>query len=161
LHPTVDLTIAIKDLIMNYVAPRRPASFNTPSALLRRALLSDAALSAVAGASLLLAAGPLGDLLNLPAALLRFAGAIFVPFAALAGWLGTRTRVHRPLVFAVIVLNALWALDSVLMLLTGWVETSPLGEIFVIGHALIIAAIAEVEFLGLRRSTHVESYARH
>jgi hypothetical protein len=59
------------------------------------------------------------------------------------------------------VLNALWAVDSVLMLITRWVETTPLGDLFVIGHAIIIAAIAEMEFIGLRRSTLVESYARH
>ena len=59
-----------------------------------------------------------------------------------------------------IALNALWAVDSVLLLLSGWMETTPLGECFVGGHALIIAVLAEVEFLRLRRSTLVESYAR-
>ena len=33
--------------------------------------------------------------------------------------------------------------------------------VLVVGQALITAVIAEVEFLGLRRSTLVESYARH
>jgi hypothetical protein len=49
----------------------------------------------------------------------------------------------------------------VLLLLSGWVETTPLGECFVVGQALLTAVVAEVEFLGLRRSTLVESYARH
>jgi len=43
----------------------------------------------------------------------------------------------------------------------GWVDTSPLGEYFVIGQAAIVGVLAEMEFLGLRRSTLVESYARH
>jgi len=146
---------------MNSVAPRFATSFNTPSPLLRRALLTDATLSAIAGIALVLAAGPVGAFLELPAVALRIAGMIFIPFAAFAAWLGSRSRVRRTLVFVVIVLNALWAVDSVLLLLAGWVETTPLGEWFVIGHALIIGAIAEVEFLGLRRSTLVESYARH
>jgi hypothetical protein len=146
---------------MNTVASRLTMSFNTPSPLLRRALLTDATLSAIAGIALVLAAGPLATFLELPEAALRIAGVIFIPFAAFAGWLGTRARVRRTLVFVVIVLNALWAVDSVLLLLTRWVETKPLGEWFVIGHALIIAVIAEMEFLGLRRSTLVESYARH
>jgi len=64
-------------------------------------------------------------------------------------------------VFVVIVLNALWALDSVLLVLMGWVDTTPLGEYFVIGQAAIVGVLAEMEFLGLRRSTLVESYARH
>jgi hypothetical protein len=146
---------------MNTLAPRTITSFNTPSLLLRRALLTDATLTAIAGIALLLAAGPIGAFFTLPSMVLRIAGVIFIPFAALAGWLGTRPRVYRTLVFVVIVLNALWAVDSVLLLLTRWVETTPLGELFVIGQALVIAAIAEVEFLGLRRSTFVESYARH
>jgi hypothetical protein len=50
-------------------------------------------------------------------------------------------------------------MDSVLLLLMGWVQTTMLGECFVIGQALFTGAIAEVEFLGLRRSTRVESYA--
>jgi len=41
-------------------------------------------------------------------------------------------------VFVVIVLNALWAVDSRVAAGTRWVETTPLGELFVIGHAVII-----------------------
>jgi hypothetical protein len=146
---------------MNNAATRLVTSFNTPSALLRRALLADATLASIAGIALVLAARPLGVFLNLPPAMLQIAGMTFIPCGAFAGWLGTRPRVHRSLVFALIVINALWAVDSVLMLLIRWVETTPLGELVVIGHAVIIAAIAEAEFVGLRRSTLVESYARH
>jgi len=146
---------------MNSVASRLATSFNTPSTLLRRALLADATLSAITGIALVLATGPLGALLELPAVGLRAAGVIFIPFAVLAGWLGTRERVRRTLVFVVIVLNALWALDSLLLLLMGWVDTTRLGEYFVIGQAVIVGVLAEMEFLGLRRSTLVESYARH
>jgi hypothetical protein len=158
---TCYINMAVKEQSMNSVAPRFVTSFNTPSPLLRRALLADAALCAVAGIALVLAAGPLGTFLELPAAVLRIAGVIFIPFAAFAGWLGTRSRVRRTLVFVLIALNALWAVDSVLLLLSGWVETTPLGECFVVGQALLTAVVAEVEFLGLRRSTLVESYARH
>ena len=145
---------------MNTVAPRLPVSFNTPSPLLRRALVADATLTAVTGLTLVFAADPLSTLLSLPAALLVVSGLIFIPFAALAGWLGTRARVHRTLVFAVIVLNALWAVDSVLLLFTKWVEPTLLGELFVISQALFTALIAELQFIGLRRSTAVDSYAR-
>jgi hypothetical protein len=156
---TCYINIAVKEQSMNSVAPRFVTSFNTPSPLLRRALLTDATLTAIAGIALVLAAGPLGTFLELPAAVLRIAGVIFIPFAAFAGWLGTRSRVRRTLVFVVIALNALWAVESVLLLLSGWVETTLLGECFVGGQALIVAVLAEVEFLGLRRSTLVESYA--
>ncbi|MEA3180046.1 MAG: hypothetical protein QOI59_3569 [Gammaproteobacteria bacterium] len=146
---------------MNSTATRLVTTFSTPSSLLRRALLADATLTSIAGVVLVLSARPLGVFLDLPASMLQIAGLIFIPFGAFAGWVGTRPRVHRPLVFVVIVVNALWAVDSVLMLLTRWVETTPIGELFVIGQAVVVAAIAEIEFIGLRRSTLVESYARH
>jgi hypothetical protein len=146
---------------MNNTATRLVTTFSTPSSLLRRALLADATLTSIAGVVLVLSARPLGVFLDLPASMLQIAGLIFIPFGAFAGGVGTRPRVHRPLVFVVIVVNALWAVDSVLMLLTRWVETTPIGELFVIGQAVVVAAIAEIEFIGLRRSTLVESYARH
>lgn len=146
---------------MNSVADRLVTSFNIPSPLLRRALLTDAALAVIAGIALVVAAGSLGAFLELPAAALRIAGVIFIPFGAFAGWLGSRARVRRTLVFAVIVLNILWAVDSVLLVLSGRVVTTLLGECFVVGHAMIIAVVAEMEFVGLRRSTLVESYVRH
>jgi hypothetical protein len=146
---------------MSTLATRLVTSFHIPSTLLRRALLADSTLTSIAGIVLVLAARPLGAFLNLQPAMLAIAGLIFFPVGAFAGWLGTRPRVHRSLVIVVIVLNALWAVDSVLMLLTRWVETTPIGEFFVIGHAVIVATIAELEFIGLRRSTLVESYAPH
>lgn len=39
-------------------------------------------------------------------------------------------------------------------------QTNVLGELFMLAHAVIMAALAEAEFLGLRRSTLVESFAR-
>jgi hypothetical protein len=135
-------------------------SFTAPSPLLRKALLADALLSGITGLALLLAAGPLATLEGLPVGLLRWSGFILIPFAAFVAWLGTRERVQRPLVFAVVACNALWALDSVLLLVTGWVEPTILGEAFVLGQAAVVAVLAELEFLGLRRSTLVEAHAR-
>ena len=135
-------------------------SFTAPSPLLRKALLADALLSGITGLALLLAAGPLATLEGLPVGLLRWSGIILIPFAAFVAWLGTRERVQRPLVFAVVACNALWALDSVLLLVTGWVEPTILGEAFVLGQAAVVAVLAELEFLGLRRSTLVEAHAR-
>lgn len=145
---------------MNHVAAPLVASFSAPSRLLRHALLTDATLTGLVGIGLSLAASQLAGLLQLPAGALRISGLLFIPFAVVAGWLGTRERVHRPLVFAVITLNALFALDATLVLVGGWVETNVLGELFIAAHALVCAVLAEAEFLGLRRSTRVDSYAR-
>jgi hypothetical protein len=136
------------------------SSFTTPSPLLRKALLADALLSGLTGLVLALAAGPLATPLGLAVGLLRWSGIILIPFAALVARLGTRERIQRPLVFAVVACNALWALDSVLLLVTGWVEPTILGEVFVVGQAAAVAVLAELEFIGLRRSTLIEAHAR-
>jgi hypothetical protein len=152
--------IAVKETIVNHATASPIATFHAPSPLLRRTLLIDAALAFLSGIALTLASDPLAELLQLPVTALRACGLLFLPFAALAGWLGTRDRVHRPLVFFVIALNALFSVDLVILLLGGWLQTNRLGELFVATHAVIIAVLAEMEVYGLRRSTRVDAYAR-
>jgi hypothetical protein len=134
--------------------------FTTPSSLLRKALLADALLSGITGLGLALAAAYLATPFGLAVGLLRWSGLILIPFAVFVARLGTRDRIQRPLVFAVVACNGLWALDSVLLLVTGWIEPTVLGEVFVVGQALVVAVLAELEFIGLRRSTLVEAHAR-
>ena len=141
------------------MSSRQTRKFTTPSALLRNALLADAVLSGATGLTLALAAGPLSPLLGLSVGLLRESGVFILPFAALAGWMRFRDRLARTSVFVLVVANALWALDSVLVLLLGWIEPTVLGEVFVVGQAAIVAVIAELQFVGLRRSTFVEAHA--
>jgi hypothetical protein len=135
-------------------------SFSAPSPLLRKALTADAIVTGLAGLVMALGAVPLSTRYGLPVGLLRWAGLICLPFAVFDAWLGTRTRLQRPAVFFVVACNALWALDSVLLLLSGWVEPTTLGTVFVIVQAVATAVFAELEFVGLRRSTLVEAYAR-
>ena len=78
-----------------------------PSPLLRQALLADATTSGAFGLLMLLAAGPLSHLLGLPDGLLRGAGAILLPCTALLAWLSLRERMHKALVWAVILGNIL------------------------------------------------------
>ena len=75
-------------------------------------------------------------------------------------FVATQARVQRPLVFAVVASNALWALDSFLLLFTGWVDPTVLGEVFVVLQAVVVGVLAELELMGLRRSTLVEAHAR-
>jgi hypothetical protein len=122
------------------------------SPLLRQALLADAATSGAFGLLMLLAAGPLGHLLGLPEMLLRIAGLVLLPFAAFLAWLGLRVQVQRLLVWAVVIGNALWVADSILLLVSGWVEPTTAGYAFVIMQALAVLMYAEFQFIGLRRS---------
>jgi hypothetical protein len=121
------------------------------STFLRRVLLADAAASAATGLLMLFGAGLLEQPLGLPRGLLHYAGASLLPIAALIAYLATREHLPRTGVWAVIVLNAIWAADSILLLWTGWVEPTRLGHAFVIAQALVVAIFAELEYFGLRR----------
>ena len=123
-----------------------------PSSLLRLSLAADAAASGASG--LLMAAGAsfLSPLLGLPPALLTGAGLVLLPFAAGVAWLASCERVPRTAVWMVIVLNVLWAVDCLLLLALGPVQPTGLGYAFVIAQALVVAALAEVQYMGLRRS---------
>jgi len=98
-----------------------------------------------------LLAPALAAILGLPAELLREAGWVLLPFAAFVGFLALRQQVSRPGVWIVIALNALWVIDSVLLLVAGSVEPNALGYAFVIAQALIVGVFAELEYFGLRR----------
>ncbi len=144
---------------MSNTLGRRITRFATPSSLLRNALLADGLLSGATALMLVIAAGPLSSLLGLSVGLLRGSGWFILPFAALAAFLRFRARIGRTPVFVLVVCNALWAVDSVLVLLLGWIEPTVPGEVFVVGQAVIVAVLAELQFIGLRRSTLVEAHA--
>jgi hypothetical protein len=123
-----------------------------PSPLLRQALLADATTSGAFGLLMLLAAGPLSHLLDLPEMLLRSAGAVLIPYVTLLAWLSLREQMHKPVVWAIILGNALWTADSLLLLVGGWVSPTGAGYAFVIAQALVVLMYAELQFMGLRRS---------
>lgn len=124
-----------------------------PSPLLRRVLQLDALVSGAAGLLMTLGAGPLSSLLALPAALLTGAGLSMLPWCAVLLWLARRDTLDRRAVWAVIAVNAVWVVDSLLLLVSGWVQPTLLGQTFVIAQALAVVLFAELQFFGLKRST--------
>jgi hypothetical protein len=122
------------------------------SRLLRLTLLADAAATTATALLMFVAAAPLAPLLGLPQTLLTYAGVALFPYAAVVAYLGSRRRVARAAVWAVIACNLAWAADTLLLLATGWIEPTTFGYAFVIGQALIVALFAEVQYIGLRQS---------
>src|SRR5262245_734677 len=116
------------------------------SRLLKVALLADAAATAATGLVMAMFGAPLGPLLGLPGPLLQYAGVALLPYAALVGYLGSRTAVPAAAVWAVIVLNVLWAVDTVALIFTDWVEATGLGVAFIIFQAVVVAGLAELQF---------------
>ena len=124
-----------------------------PSPQLQRVLVADAAVSAAAGLLMALGAGWLAPLLNLPAPLLTTAGLLLLPWGAAVAWAGTRHSLPRAALWTIIAINALWVLDSLLLLVSGWVAPSAAGTAFVVVQALAVGLFAELQYSGLRRAT--------
>jgi hypothetical protein len=125
------------------------------STFLRRVLVLDAVSCAGMGLLLMTFSGGLSGVLSLPVELLQQASAVLLPFALLLAFLSTRARLPRAAVWAVIVANAIWAIDSIVLLFTGWVQPSLFGYLFVAAQAAFVAVIAELEYIGLRKSVAV------
>lgn len=125
------------------------------SNFLKYVLMADAVTCFGAGLLLMLASSTLQKFLGLPAELLRYAGISLLPFAVWLVYLSTRDTFSRQMITAVIVLNALWTIDSILLLFTGWVAPTELGYAFVVAQALGVALFAGLEYFGLRKSTAV------
>jgi hypothetical protein len=123
------------------------------SLFLRRAIQADAIFSGVSAVLLTLGAGALAPLLNLPEALLRETGLFLIAYTALVGWLGTRQAMPRALVVIVIAGNAAWTIASIALLFSGAVTPNLLGEAFVALQAIVVGALAELQYIGLRRSS--------
>jgi len=124
-----------------------------PSLFLRRAIQADAIFSGVSAVLLTFGAGDFAPLLNLPEALLRESGLFLIAYTALVGWLGTRQSMPKALVMIVIAGNAAWTLASIALLFSGAVTPNLLGEAFVAAQAIVVGALAELQYIGLRRSS--------
>jgi hypothetical protein len=124
-----------------------------PSQFLRRAILADSIFSGVSAVALTFGAGVLAPLTNLPEVFLREAGLFLIAYAALVGWLGTRPAMPRALVVMVVAGNAVWTLASIALLFSGWIAPNLLGEVAVAIQAIAVGAFAELQYIGLRKSS--------
>ncbi|MEU4546127.1 hypothetical protein [Nonomuraea dietziae] len=119
---------------------------------LRLALVADAVVTGGNGLIYLLAAGPVGDLLGPDTGLLRGIGAFLLVYGAAVGFLSTRADISRGATKAVIALNIIWTLGSVAAVATGLLEFTMVGAVWAIAQALVVAAFAELQIMGLRKS---------
>lgn len=123
------------------------------SSFVRRILVADAVISGATGLLMLTASRLLEGLLGVPSALLQYAGASLLPFALAVAWLARRDDISRIGIWAVIAANALWAVDSIVLLFTRWVEPTAIGYAFIVFQAIVVAGFAELQYVGLRRAT--------
>lgn len=122
------------------------------SSLLRRVLTLDAVFSGVSGIAMIAFADVFASLLQLPVELISEAGIVLVPFAAFVGFVASRSEPARLAVWAIIAINVVWAVDSIVLLFSGWVAPNGLGYAFVIAQAAAVLVLADLEYMGLKRS---------
>lgn len=127
--------------------------------LLRRTLWANAIISMGSGALLAALANPLAAMathaplkvLGLDLAiLLELLGLGFVGFGAVCGWVASRPDMPLSWARAIFVLDASWVAISavILMLPASWTVAGIAGIVVI---ALVVADLAILEYLGLRR----------
>jgi hypothetical protein len=120
--------------------------------LLRWMLEVDGVANVVIGLVYVLAAGWVSDELGLPTELLYPVGAFMLVCGAVIVAVSTRREAPVLWVGAIIVLNAVWAVDSVVVAAAGWFEPTTAGTIWILLQAGVVAAFAALEWAGLRRA---------
>jgi hypothetical protein len=123
-----------------------------PSQFLRYVLLADAILSGATGLLQVLFSGWLGALLELPVALLLWTGVVLVIYAAAVAYLAFHENLSRPMVWTVVAVNLLWAVDCVAILALGWVDPNMLGTGWILMQVAVVVIFAELQYIALRRS---------
>ena len=111
--------------------------------LLKPALILDAAVTGLNGVAYLAAAGPLEDLLGVPASWLRAAGVVLVAVAAFVALVSRRPAAGA--VGAIIAVNVLWAAGSIVFAIAGWGSPETVGTVWIVLQALVVAGFAELQ----------------
>jgi hypothetical protein len=128
-------------------------SAGSPSPLLRRALLLDAAVTGGSGLLAVVAAGLLAPLMGLASPLILVVlGVVFVGYAWRIYRFATARPIPRSGAIAAVILNTLWVLGSASLLVTGWVPLTLAGRWIVVVVADIVGLFAILQFLGLRQA---------
>ncbi|MGH3646145.1 MAG: hypothetical protein ACRDTM_03060 [Micromonosporaceae bacterium] len=121
-------------------------------ALLRLVLRIDAAASGLTGAGALAGLGFLPGLLGTPTTLLVPVGIFLLVWAGALAYLAGRPAMAPAAVWAVIVVNLLWVVDSVVTAFAGWFPLTGLGIGYLLLQASAVAVFAELQYVGLRRT---------
>lgn len=121
------------------------------SLFLRRILALDALSCVGMGLLMGLGSAPLAPLFGLPQPLVQTAGLLLLPLAAFIAWLASRPAPPRALVWVVILGNLGWTAESFALIGQAQPEITALGTGFVTAQALVVLALAALEYTGLRR----------
>jgi hypothetical protein len=120
--------------------------------LLRLALKLDAVASGALGVLSLAASPALDDLLGTPLALLVPVGVFLIAWAVALWLITSRPRINRTAVWAVILLNLLYAVDGVVVVVVGLFPLTALGTTFVLFQVTAVTLFAAAQLYALQKA---------
>lgn len=121
------------------------------SRFLPRVMWVDSASCAATGAVQLAATQPLAALTGLPAPLLAGTGIFLLVYALAAAWIARRQPVPRTLIGMVALGNLGWALGCMALIFGSGLALSVWGMAWLAAQALVVLALADLQWMGLRR----------
>jgi hypothetical protein len=121
------------------------------SPFLRAIITADAAACGLGGAVLALDDAALEGPLGLSAGLLCDAGYVLVAWGAVLAFLASRPALRRAAVWTLVVVNVLWAVESVAALALGWIAPTALGLGAVLVQAVGALLVADLQFIVLKK----------
>jgi hypothetical protein len=130
-------------------------TYLTSPAGLRRVLWFDAISGVGTGVLQVAASGPLSQWLGLPESLLRASGIGIFAFVALAAWLAMQRTPSRAGLAVLVVGNFAWAIGCLWLALGGAPGATNLGVAYFMVQVLVVAVLAELQWMGLRQSRMV------
>jgi hypothetical protein len=124
---------------------------SSSSTFLRRVLALDAAVTAGNGLIYLVAAAPVGRLLDVRSDLLTGLGIFLLAYGAAVGYLAAQPAPPSGWVRVVIGANIAWVAASLSAMLFGWLDPSTAGKVWVPLQAAVVAGFAALQAAGLNR----------
>ena len=129
--------------------------FSSPT-FLRNVLWADAAAGAASSLLHLLGAAALAGWLGVPAGVLAMSGAALLVYVAAAMYLASFEPLSRRGVTLLIFANWAWVGACAVVFVMNASTLTALGQAYIVVHALAVAALAELEWFGLRRAPRIE-----
>ncbi|MFJ9576036.1 hypothetical protein ACIRQF_06515 [Streptomyces sp. NPDC101191] len=123
-----------------------------PLSMVRRFLALDAVVTGANGLAYAAASGPLGEFLGVDRGLLFEIGLFLTAYAAGVAWLASRPRPSVLGVKAVVDVNLLWTVLSVVALVA-WLEPTTAGAVWTLLQAGTVAGFAGLQWSALRAAT--------
>lgn len=113
-----------------------------PDTRLRTLIRWDVAMTLPVGLAMALLAAPLAAVTGVPEMLLRSVGLALLPYVAWLLWLAPRPSVPRGTAWTMVAINALYAIECMLLPLLGWIAPNALGWAFLLVQAVVVGSFA-------------------